>query len=290
MALPIYRYPLDKTGENPDNYVGDEPHSLTPQIQPTDVRVACPLYGPFFSESIRIMDRSNGRILIKGDDYKITDLLQDPTLSFGKEIGQFIVVTSALVSNEIAISYQVLGGNYQNDATAVQHVYQTFLNDTRPVDWRDISGKPSTYPPSAHIHLLDDVVGWGPVIVALDNVRDAILLNNTPMYEALIDWVNKRIAESGGSGSVSWNSITNKPNSLQGYNIRDAVDLINNQTINGVKTFKYAKLLKQSTAENINNANFSQIVTIDYLDSVKQEIIDSLNRAGSLKQFFYSQI
>lgn len=215
MALPVYRYPLDKTGENPDNHVLNEPHSLTPKSRPTDVRVTAPLYGPFFAESVHVVDRANGISLVKGSDYKVTDLLQDPTLKFGKEIGQFIVITNGAVSNEIAISYQVLGGNYQNDASAVQHVFETFLNDTRPVDWTSISGKPSTFPPTLHIHLLEDIVGWGPVIAALDGVRDAILLHNTPMFEALIDWVSTR--------KFKWEDLTGTPTTLKGYGITDAV-------------------------------------------------------------------
>lgn len=215
MALPIYRYPLDKTGVNPDNLVNREQHSLTPMSRPTDVRVAAPHYGPFFAESIVVRDRSNGITLVKGADYKVTDLLQDPTLSFGKEIGQFIVIMNGAVSNEIEISYQVLGGNYQNDATSVQHVFQTFLNDTRPVDWNDISGKPTTFPPSLHIHLLDDVIGWGPVIVALEQVRDAILLSNTPMFEAIIDWVNER--------PTPWSKIINKPTTGAEWGFTDVV-------------------------------------------------------------------
>lgn len=215
MALPIFRYPLDKTGENPDNYVSREVHDLTPVARPTDVRVAAPIYGPYFKTSLEVRDRANGFVLVPGVDYKSTDLLQDPTISFGKEISQFIVIMNGNVSNSIEISYQVLGGNYQNDSTAIKHVYQTFLNDTRPVDWENISGKPETYPPSLHIHLLEDIVGWGPMIVALDNLRDAVLLNNTPMYEALIDWVNSR--------KISWTTIVDRPTTLAGYGIMDAV-------------------------------------------------------------------
>ena len=215
MALPIYRYPLDPTGENPDNHVRLEPHSLTPMARPTDVRVAAPIYGAFFAESVEIYDRANGFKLVRGSDYRVTDLLQDPTLKFGKEISQFVVILNGNVSNEIAITYQVLGGNYQNDATAVQHVFETFLNDTRPVDWTDISGKPGSFPPSLHIHLLEDIVGWGPVIVALDNIRNAILLNNTPMYEALIDWVNSR--------KLKWSDIVGVPTTGQELGLTDVV-------------------------------------------------------------------
>lgn len=203
MAVPQFRYPLDKTGENPNNYVGNERHSLNPQSNLTNVRVLAPNYGPFFSESLRIVDLADGRTLTKDIDYKVTDLLQDASLSFAKPIGQFAVIINGYVSNEVSVSYQVLGGNYQNDATAVQHVFETFLNDTRPVDWSNISGKPLTYPPSLHLHLLEDIIGFGPVIVALEQIKDAILLSNTPVLQSLIDWVNTR--------KVPWESIVGRP-------------------------------------------------------------------------------
>lgn len=216
MATAVFRYPLDVTGENPDNYVAAEHHSLVPKSDLTDVRVIVPLYGPFFGDSVRIIDRANGRQLDRSE-YKITDLLQDPTLITGKEIGQFIVVTNGMVSNEVEIHYQVLGGNYQNDSSAIQHVYETFLNDYRPVDWTNISGKPLSYPPSLHIHLLEDVIGFGPLVTAIENLREAIILKNIPMYESLIDWVNQR--------TTDWSKITNRPTSYKDLGLTDVVPI-----------------------------------------------------------------
>lgn len=216
MATAVFRYPLDVTGENPDNYVAAEPHSLVPKSDLTDVRVIVPLYGPFFGDSVRIIDRANGRQLDRSE-YKITDLLQDPTLITGKEIGQFIVVTNGMISNEVEIHYQVLGGNYQNDSSAIQHVYETFLNDYRPVDWTNISGKPLSYPPSLHIHLLEDVIGFGPLVTAIENLREAIILKNIPMYESLIDWVNQR--------TTDWSKITNRPTSFEDLGLTDVVPI-----------------------------------------------------------------
>lgn len=192
MPLPQYRYPLDKTGVSPDNYVANELHSLNPQANVENARVFAPIYGPFFSESVVIKDRADNRTLVKDTDYKITDLLQDASLKFGKAVGQFIVVINGLVSNEISINYQVLGGNYQNDSTAIQHVFETFLNDTRPVDWNSVTGKPLTYPTNLHLHLLEDVIGFGPVIVALEQIKEAILLGSSPVIQSLIDWVETR--------------------------------------------------------------------------------------------------
>lgn len=206
MPLPQYRYPLDKTGVSPDNYVANEPHSLNPQANVENARVFAPIYGPFFSESVVIKDRADNRTLVKDTDYKITDLLQDASLKFGKAVGQFIVVTNGLVSNEISINYQVLGGNYQNDSTAIQHVFETFLNDTRPVDWSSVVGKPTSFPTNLHLHMLEDVIGFGPVIVALEQIKEAILLGNTPVFQSLIDWIENR--------SIPWEKISGVSSSV----------------------------------------------------------------------------
>lgn len=261
MALPVYRYPLDPTGTNPDNLVVREPHQLNKKTDPTFVRVACPLYGPFFAESVIILDASNGRQLVKDIDYKTTDLLQDPTLSFGKEISQFIVITNGEVSDEIEISYQVLGGNYQNNATAVQHVFETFLNDDRTVDWSNVGNKPATYPPSLHLHLLQDIINFGPLVVAINSLRDAKMLNNTPMFEALVQWVKAR--------KVDWFEITNRPNSLEAAGFPDAVTTNTKQTITAHKDFNTVHLGKGSTAVSAFDGLTSEIATINDIRDVQ---------------------
>lgn len=275
MATPIYRYELDPTGTNPDNLVVREPHSLIPKSNIQDVRVLCPLYGPFYAESIVILDAANGRALDPATDYKITDLLSNPTLEFAKEIGQFIVITNGTVSNEVEVSYQVLGGNYQNDASAVQNVFETFLNDTRPVDWSNISGKPSTYPPSLHLHLLQDIINFGPLVVAIDSLRQAKLLNNTPMFEALIDWIKTK--------KTSWSSIVDKPTTVQGFGIINGVTTDTVQDITGLKNFTIIKVGRGSTAVSTDDNSVSYIATSGQLSRAEARLVPKLTQvvAGS---------
>lgn len=265
MALPVFRYPLDPTGENPDNLVVREPHQLSKKSNPTFVRVACPLYGPFFAESLVILDASNGRQLVKDIDYKTTDLLQDPTLSFGKEISQFIVITNGEVSDEIEISYQVLGGNYQNDATAVQHVFETFLNDDRTVDWSNVGNKPATYPPSLHLHLLQDIINFGPLVVAINSLRDAKMLNNTPMFEALVRWASDR--------TVTWEEIVGKPTTSVEMGLTDVVTLGGNQTITGSKTFNYLLAGRGSQAYDPDGTGISVIATDNQVKRAESRLV-----------------
>lgn len=196
MALStVKRYALDPTGANPNNFVSREPHTLNPKATLEEVRVFSPSYGAFFANAVSIWDKNTGRQLQRGVDYRLNELVVDASLTFGQEICQFIVITNGTVANQVEISYQCLGGHYQNDASAVHNIYETFLNDNRAVDWENVGNKPSTFPPSEHLHLLEDIVGFGPVIVAIERMREAILLQNAPAFEALINWVKNRSAE-----------------------------------------------------------------------------------------------
>ena len=186
MSYPLIRYPLDPTGHSPNNIVIGEIHELST----APVRVVAPIYGPFFNESVVLYDHENSVLLTKGVDYETVHLLQDASLTFGKEICQIILVKNRAVSSKVRLNYQVLGGNYQNSAKAIADAYDTFVSDNRPVDWvNGVLNKPGQYPPSQHMHLLEDVVGFGSLVVALERIGQAVTLSGIPAFQHILDWV-----------------------------------------------------------------------------------------------------
>lgn len=185
MPSPVIRYPLDPTGVNPDNFVSGEIKVLAL----TQIRAAAPAYGPFYTESIAVYDNGDSRLLVRGIDYKIVDLLQSATLRFGKEIAQVILIINPAVGPEVRLNYQTLGGEYQSSAESLIDLYDSFLADGRPVDWSEVLNKPTQYTPTLHRHLLEDIYGYEPVVVALERIRNAIVLSDVPAFEALIEWV-----------------------------------------------------------------------------------------------------
>lgn len=187
-AAPLIRYPLDPTGENPDNLVSGEVKSLSV----AQIRAAAPIYGPFFTESLIVYDHGTNRLLVRGVDYQCVEMLQEATLRFGKEIAQLVLIVNPTVTNQIRLSYQTLGGLYQNNTDGLIQMYETVMSDARPVDWINVLNKPTQYTPTLHRHLLEDVVGFEPVVVALERIRNAIVLSDVPAFEALIDWVKSR--------------------------------------------------------------------------------------------------
>jgi hypothetical protein len=190
MTIPIQRYPLDRTGINPDNLVVGELHMLSSR----ETRAVAPTYGAFFSDrTLRVYDNSTNQALTRGVHYQCVDLLQEASMMTGKEISMVILILDQTVSNVVRINYQVLGGAFQNDAAGILNLYETAIKDDRPVSWINLLNKPTEYNPTIHRHLLEDVIGFEPVVAALERVRNAIILSDVPAFEALIDWFNSHV-------------------------------------------------------------------------------------------------
>lgn len=191
MPLPVIRYALDPTGINPDNRVVGEIHNLSSR----DIRAVAPIYGAYFTDSLRVYDNSTDRLLARGADYQCVELLQDASLKYGKEICLVVLVINKEISNQVRINYQVLGGGFQNQATAILNLYENVIKDERPVDWVNVLNKPLEYNPSLHQHLINDVVGFQALIHSIERVRNAIILSDVPAYEALLDHIHALINE-----------------------------------------------------------------------------------------------
>ena len=189
----IVRFDYDPTGVNSDNLVSNEIHALTDHY----VRAFSPTYGPFFADSVVLFDNANDRQLVRGIDYSITELNQDITLRLGKEVSSVVLVLNASVSNAVRMTYQVVGGLYQNQADAIANMYQALLQDNRPIEWANVLGKPLSFPPTLHLHNLQDVYGFEPVVNAIERIRSAIILSDVPAFETLVDWVTGQVSTFG---------------------------------------------------------------------------------------------
>jgi len=185
----LFRYDLDITGLNPDNLVIGELHVMSDNRY----RAVTPTYGPFFTESLKVYDNATGNELVRGQHFQCLELLQDATVHYGKEICSIILMIDPAVSPDIRVNYQVLGGYYINDSSAVANMYETILKDTRPIAWENVIDRPSEYPPTLHRHLMDDVYGFEAIVAALERVRNAILLSDVPAFEALLEYIEDRL-------------------------------------------------------------------------------------------------
>lgn len=178
---PILRLALDITGTNPDNRIIDEPHTLS--NRPT--RSIAPNHGPFFATGLQI--RNGSTVLVRGVDYQIVELHQEATLLYGKEIASVILIINSSIPSNVTISYQALGGHYSYSDHAIANMYQSVINDNRPVDWSNVFNKPTEFNPTIHRHLLDDIFGFEPIVDYLERIKRAITLGQASLVVEIVN-------------------------------------------------------------------------------------------------------
>lgn len=187
MLKPI-RYPFDKSGRSPNNFVQDEPHSLSPG---RERRIIVPNYIPFYSNSVTITDLANGELL-NPDDFYLADFRETIQRLTGKEVSDTIVVKNPSVSDNVTISYQVVGGDYSlTGMDAIKTQLEQLALDSRPVVFDMILGKPNKYPPLPHMHDIGDVYGMEYIVYAIDRLRDAIMGGDRDLYQDIFNYIDK---------------------------------------------------------------------------------------------------
>lgn len=180
------KYNLDLTGEAPANKITGEQH----KIESTGGNRAVVLdNGAFYTRSLVVRDVASGRILTRGVDYLPACLIPSPTAASGKEVCGYFVVTNTEVSDNIEVSYQLVGGFYIYSSFAIDDLLKTLGNDDRKVSYNAIKNKPAGMPPGLHFHDLGDVYGFGFVIYVLEKIREAIIDADDPAWVQLLAYL-----------------------------------------------------------------------------------------------------
>lgn len=182
----IVKYPLDLTGNNPDNLVLGEPHKL-PEGQN---RAIVPNYGAFFAETLAVKDADNGLYLTPREQFKAVQLYQEATETTGLEVTAVVVVTDPLVSENIEIDYQAIGGEFSHSVPALRNMISDLDLDDRPVAWGDVIGKPTAFPPAPHLHDAGDLYGFEYLVSALEQVYFGIIVGDEASHDEIRQYIH----------------------------------------------------------------------------------------------------
>lgn len=208
-------YPLDLTGINPNNQVVNEPHTLENNAN----RAFVPNYGPFYTKGLVITDQATGLALTKTTQYVCAQLQQDVSLETGLEVMGVIVITDPSVSNNVAITYQVVGGDYAYSTNALIQMLDALQLDNRSVTWGQILGAPTLFPPTQHLHDIGDTYGWEYIVDALETLKQAILVSDQAAIGNMKNYIDAGVAQMtttvNGFNSVLTAHIANTSNPHQ---------------------------------------------------------------------------
>ena len=183
-TLPFV-YPLDPTGVNPTNLVVGEIHTTLNRT----IRAVVTNYGAFFGPSMSIQDLTSGLTLNSSQWYP-AQLYTQPTLQYGTAIYSLIMITDPNVSDNIALTYQALGGPYSTSQSALVDYINNLDLDARPASWPQIINKPDGYTPSPHLHDVGTIYGFEYIVQSLDRLTYAIQVGDASYNDSILAYVD----------------------------------------------------------------------------------------------------
>lgn len=191
MAYPVYRYGLDPTGVNPDNFVPNEPYTLADRR----VRAIVPKEGSFYGDSVAIIDSATGQPLTKGVHYVCAEYLRTPSTMYGKPVYGVVLIIDAKVSASGLISYQAVGGHYSTTTDTLKSLLEQKRDDGSDYNYYDVVGKPDAFDPVPHFHSLSDGMKFEYMVFMLERIRNAILWKDSPALQDIYNYINALLAE-----------------------------------------------------------------------------------------------
>lgn len=179
----LVKYDLDLTGMNPNNLVRNEPH-VVPREKNRGFAVN---YGAFFTNptTLHVVHHDTGYELKPGIDFIALHLYELAAKRAGQEVCAAIMIVNDDLDGQFDVTYQVVGGEFSANTSIIQQLIDALDLDERPVYWGEILGLPSDFPPSDHLHDIDDLYGFEYVVAQLARITAAIKLGDYHDHEEI---------------------------------------------------------------------------------------------------------
>lgn len=271
--MPIVKYPLDLTGNSPDNLIRDEQHVLLPGKN----RSLIPKYGAFYTQNnMGLRDLSTGEILEPETQYKPILYYAAASERAGREVCAGVIVTDPRVSDNVAFTYQVVGGEYTHLTTVILELIENLNLDNREVLWGDLLGKPNFFTPAMHLHDIGDVYGFEYIVEALYKLRDAVLIGDEASHEHifhLIDALRELVVANNQAGMDFTQQTLDR-----------LINFENTTAQNFSDVSKRITDFQNETAENFIAANRFTQETLDRLIAFEEDTANNFELANNFTQ------
>ena len=208
-AKQYKRYPLDLTGNHPDNRVMAEVHSITPQERIFNV-----MAGAFYTESIQVTYL--GEQLTAHEDFKFHRVVEDAIRQSGKDVAMLIEITDKSVSGDIEVRYQAVGGEFQNIHESLVDMLENYKHDARGTFYKDIIEKPRFFEPVRHLTSIYDIYGLNPIAGPLNELVSIARHRATKENSSLLIRLHRieQMIHDADLGNLDLSGIANLRNEL----------------------------------------------------------------------------
>ena len=208
-AKQYKRYPLDLTGNHPDNRVMAEVHSITPQERIFNV-----MAGAFYTESVQITYL--GEQLKVHEDFRFHRVVEDAIRQSGKDVAMLIEITDKSVSGDIEVRYQAVGGEFQNIHESLVDMLENYKHDARGTFYKDIIEKPRFFEPVRHLTSIYDIYGLNPIAGPLNELVSIARHRATKENSSLLIRLHRieQMIHDADLGNLDLSGIANLRNEL----------------------------------------------------------------------------
>lgn len=181
-------YPLDLSAIAISNKITGEVKQI---VRDAD-RVFIPTAGPFYTKSLKVW--AGTKLLQPITDYVALEMNREGTLASGKEVCNVLFIKNAGTS--FKLDYQVIGGNFSDTSNElIDLINATPIDKLKILTWGSILGKPTTFPPTAHVHYPYEWRGYTQVIHLLEQLRQLIVAGDQASLASIYDYIENNIKD-----------------------------------------------------------------------------------------------
>ena len=191
MSTTIFKYPLDLYGTAVSNKVVGEEHEIGARTN----RIFASDYGPFFGSSAVVRDKLTGRQLNPQLEYTLLHAYEEAQDRTGQAVYAAVRIINPDVSNFVLFDCQYVGGEFSYSYYAIVDAIRALSLDNRTVNWGDLVGVPSQFPPTAHMHNIYDTYGWKTMIDVVADIPMAIREGAVATMELFKQQINQKFTE-----------------------------------------------------------------------------------------------
>lgn len=178
-AKYVFIYPTpDYTGANPAYYVSNEERDL---VAEGGFHLMLTHSGPFYADTMEVYDADTNTRLIEKDDFTFDVFESDATRKSNKDVFGMVKFNTEKYPTvedipKIRLKYQFVGGPFHANIAGLLQAVRDMDTVVPIIYWDNILGKPTTYPPSFHLHKASD-------ITHLDSTNDILRAINVSIQD-----------------------------------------------------------------------------------------------------------
>lgn len=168
-------YDVDVIGNNPDNFISAETHTINPINSPSYFRIV-PRHHPFHAKDLSVALFRNGQWieLKSGIDYRLTEPYAHLNAILGCSVYGSIHITDSTLLGTISMDYRSFGGSQALDARECADQLLSQLRTDRRIDYKYIQNLPKTFPLDDHTHPMSDFYWYDDLLDRINAATNSI--------------------------------------------------------------------------------------------------------------------